>query len=200
MSTSEKVRAKTHYHHGDLRQQLVTATRLLVEEKGQDNFSVSDACRKAGVSTAAPYRHFSDRGEMLHAVAMEGMSELNDSFQKTLEDQEDGSLEAIVAIGLDYVNFALRNPGTFRMMFAHHERDEDLKAEGEACFGTLLNQVALNTGLDPEGPDVRAASLPLWTYVHGLSFLAIDCKVEFANPEADLPNLVRFGTLKLLAA
>ncbi|NRB00609.1 MAG: helix-turn-helix transcriptional regulator, partial [Rhodobacteraceae bacterium] len=48
------------YHHGDLRAALVSATRDLVEEKGPDRFSVADACRAAGVSTAAPYRHFSD--------------------------------------------------------------------------------------------------------------------------------------------
>ncbi|MEM6374564.1 MAG: helix-turn-helix domain-containing protein, partial [Pseudomonadota bacterium] len=64
---------RTNYHHGDLRADLVEATRRLVEEKGPDRFSVSDACRAAGVSTAAPYRHFEDRDEMLLAVCAEGM-------------------------------------------------------------------------------------------------------------------------------
>ena len=51
---------KENYHHGDLRSGLIEATRQLVEEKGPDGFSVSDACRLAGVSTAAPYKHFKD--------------------------------------------------------------------------------------------------------------------------------------------
>ena len=53
------------YHHGDLRAGLVEATRALVEEKGPDHFSVAEACREAGVSTAAPYKHFKDKDEML---------------------------------------------------------------------------------------------------------------------------------------
>ena len=57
------------YHHGDLRSQLIDATRALVEEKGPDHFSVSEACRRAGVSSAAPYKHFQDKEEMLRAVA-----------------------------------------------------------------------------------------------------------------------------------
>lgn len=54
-------------HHGDLRAGLIETVRQLVEEKGPDRFSVSDACRLAGVSTAAPYRHFSDKEDMLLA-------------------------------------------------------------------------------------------------------------------------------------
>ena len=65
----DEVTAKTRYHHGDLRQQLITATRALVEEKGPDGFSVSEACRAAGVSTAAPYKHFQDRTEITDGVS-----------------------------------------------------------------------------------------------------------------------------------
>jgi len=74
MKIETHIRRKTRYHHGDLRAQLIEATRQIVEEAGPDHFSVSQACRVAGVSTAAPYRHFRDREEMLSAVTLDGMA------------------------------------------------------------------------------------------------------------------------------
>ncbi|MEJ8562537.1 TetR/AcrR family transcriptional regulator [Yoonia sp. GPGPB17] len=73
MKTEQNAHKRTSYHHGDLRSQLIEATRQLVEEKGPDHFSVSEACRRAGVSTAAPYKHFKDKTEMLREVAAAGM-------------------------------------------------------------------------------------------------------------------------------
>ncbi|MBT8408756.1 MAG: TetR/AcrR family transcriptional regulator [Alphaproteobacteria bacterium] len=200
MQAKDKVTAKTGYHHGDLRQQLVTATRQLVEEKGQDNFSVSDACRKAGVSTAAPYRHFSDRQEMLHAVALEGMAEMKTAFDAALEGKTPCSKDAIAAIGEAYVAFAVAHPGMFRMMFAHHDPDETLKTRGDACYGVLLQQVGGFIGVPADAEEGRAASFPLWTFVHGLAFLAIDRKVEFADMSVQVPQMVQLATDRLLVA
>lgn len=198
MQAKEKVTTKAGYHHGDLRQQLVTATRQLVEEKGQDNFSVSDACRKAGVSTAAPYRHFSDRQEMLHAVALEGMAEMKSAFDAALEGKAPATREAIAAIGEAYVAFAVAHPGVFRMMFAHHDPDETLKSRGDACYGVLLEQVAGFMGVPADADHVREVSFPLWTFVHGLAFLAIDRKVEFADMSVQVPKMVHFAADRLL--
>ena len=81
---------KSRYHHGDLRAGLIEATRRLVEEKGPDGFSVSDACRLAGVSTAAPYKHFKDKNEMLVAMVMEGMVRHRDNMLAALEGIHEG--------------------------------------------------------------------------------------------------------------
>jgi AcrR family transcriptional regulator len=59
---------KPRYHHGDLRQALIDASHQLLVEKGAENFSLADACRVAGVSTAAPYKHFRDKLEILEAI------------------------------------------------------------------------------------------------------------------------------------
>ena len=66
---SDQITRRSSYHHGDLRAQLIAAVRELVETQGPDGFSVSEAARSAGVSSAAPYKHFKDRSELLHAVA-----------------------------------------------------------------------------------------------------------------------------------
>jgi hypothetical protein len=66
------IEEKKNYHHGHLKEQLLDAVRQLIEEQGPDSFSIAEACRRAGVSTAAPYKHFRDRDEILHGVVLAG--------------------------------------------------------------------------------------------------------------------------------
>ena len=70
------MRGKARYHHGELREALIGATRQLVEERGAENFTLADACRVAGVTTAAPYRHFRGKQEILEEIASRGFDEL----------------------------------------------------------------------------------------------------------------------------
>jgi len=71
-----KGQAKARYHHGELREALIRATRKLVEERGAENFTLADACRVAGVTTAAPYRHFQGKQDILAEIASRGFDEL----------------------------------------------------------------------------------------------------------------------------
>lgn len=192
------VKAKTAYHHGDLRQQLLAATRALVEEKGPDLFSVSEACRAAGVSTAAPYRHFADRTEMLIAVAMEGFAEMSKGFEAALLGLAPGSPEAITALGQSYVEYAEANPGLFKMMFAGDHHTESLEEAGHGCYGVVLGQVAAYLGRDEIDEEVMRTAFPLWTFVHGLAFLRIDGKAEFAKAQTNVDEMVAIATRRLL--
>lgn len=193
-----KVLAKTGYHHGDLRQQLIQATRALVEAKGPDNFSVSEACRAAGVSTAAPYKHFSDKEDMLNAVCLQGFHEMRERFEEVLVNHDHGTLAGIAAIGAEYVRYAEAHPGIFRMMFASSRDSDEGHEAGMACYGVLLGQIAGYLGRDSVDETVLEASFPLWTYVHGLSFLRIDGKAEFAKALRTVPELVADATQRLL--
>jgi AcrR family transcriptional regulator len=190
------------YHHGDLRAALVEAVRHLVEEKGPDRFSVSDACRIAGVSTAAPYRHFADKEEMLLAVALEGIRRQRAGMEAAAIDQPPGADETIARLGDAYVAFALREPAVFRLIFGltrTHSDHVGMIGEGMQTFGVLLNQVAQRIGRPPDSAEVTARSLPLWTFVHGLSFLLIDDKLATMKLEVDVPQLIRHSLHKLLS-
>ncbi|MEM8658588.1 MAG: TetR/AcrR family transcriptional regulator [Pseudomonadota bacterium] len=197
----QKVARRTAYHHGDLRHQLVQATRQLVEEKGPDRFSVSEACRAAGVSTAAPYRHFSDKQDMLMAVALDGMLRMSEQMSAASAPHDEGSIERVVASGIVYVDFAVREPGVFRLMFGlteEHDDNPEIKAAGAQCHGLLLRDVAAylrKPGVDEE---VLNLSFPLWTMVHGTSFLLIDRKVKVMDLEPDIPSMIRRSTERLL--
>ncbi len=189
---------KTSYHHGNLREQLIAATRELVEAKGPDGFSVSEACRTAGVSTAAPYKHFSDRLEMLRAVAMQGFAEMSEAFDAAVEGLPPGSIDAITAIGVAYVHFAEANPGLFRMMFAATEDTPETEEAGHDCYEKVLHQIALHLGKSEVDNDVLKAGFPLWTFVHGLAFLRIDGKADFGEVPLSVEELTRMSTERLL--
>src|SRR3954471_8185824 len=74
------------YHHGDLRAALVTAAWELVAERGVPGLSVAEAARRAGVSSAAPYRHFSSRTALLSAAATVAGRRLSEQMEAAVEE------------------------------------------------------------------------------------------------------------------
>jgi AcrR family transcriptional regulator len=175
---------KAGYHHGDLRAQLVAAVRDLVEEHGPDGFSVAEAARRAGVSSAAPYKHFRDKPEILRAVASEAMDRLRAGMEAGVSAHPPGSVEGVAAMGLAYVDFARTGPGVFRLVFGlteGHEDDPALQQKGQACLAVVGQAVAAWVGRPPDAPEVLRAAYILWSFVHGHSFLTIDRKNEKAQ-------------------
>jgi AcrR family transcriptional regulator len=172
---------RTSYHHGDLRAQLIAAVRDLVESHGPDGFSVAEAARRAGVSSAAPYKHFKDRPELLRAVASEGMERLRASMATAAAQYPEGSIKAVAAIGQAYVDFARSGPGVFRLVFGlteGHEDDPFLQQKGNECFAVVRQVVSAVLARSPDDPVVFQRAHMLWTCVHGHSFLTIDRKTE----------------------
>lgn len=181
MSVDEAtVVAKAGYHHGDLKAQLVEAVRQLVEEKGPDEFSIAEASRRAGVSTAAPYKHFKDRHAILHAVVLDGLDRLADDMRAAIADLPKTSLERIDALGQAYIDFARNGPGVFRLTFGlteGHDDDPELMECGRACIAVLLGAVADLLDRPMDDPEVGQRAYLLWTFVHGHCFLLMDEKL-----------------------
>ncbi len=194
MKVPHDVRKRDSYHHGDLRAQLIEATRQLVESEGPDQFSVSKACRLAGVSSAAPYKHFKDKSEMLHQVALGGMQRLHQQMLEELSPHAAGSLERIVALGRVYTRFAVAEPGVFRLMFGlseDHDEYQPLVEMGQGTYGVVQKEVALYRGSDAvEEVDLHRAFL-LWSFVHGFSFLKIDGKLSKADMVIDTERILQ---------
>jgi AcrR family transcriptional regulator len=185
---TEKPVARTAYHHGDLRAQLIAAVRELVETHGPDGFSVAEAARRAGVSSAAPYKHFKDRPEILRGVVSEAMDRLRAAMEAGAASYPAGSVEAVAAVGGAYVNFARAEPGVFRLVFGlteGHENSPDLQLKGEGCFGVVVRAVAGCLGLPLDDREVQARAYMLWSFVHGHSFLTIDNKSNVASARID---------------
>jgi AcrR family transcriptional regulator len=110
-------RRRTTYHHGDLRNALVTAALQAIAEEGAEGFTLRDAARRAGVSPAAPYRHFADRDALLGAVAAEVMERLGAAMDAAVAQAgTTDPLEIFRATGVAYVRFAVEHPAHFRIM------------------------------------------------------------------------------------
>ncbi|MEM9433815.1 MAG: TetR/AcrR family transcriptional regulator [Pseudomonadota bacterium] len=184
---------KAAYHHGDLRAGLIEATRRLVEEKGPDGFSVSDACRLAGVSTAAPYKHFNDKTDMLVATVLEGMGRHKVNMQACMVGLPSGSPQRIMALGREYVRFALEEHGIFRLKFGGFtDRLDDprLQEAGESIFEIVLREVASCLGEEEVTAEVRTRGFMLWSFVHGLSFIMHDKKMSMMGGDIDLDTFL----------
>lgn len=120
---------KTKYHHGDLKRALLDAAMTLVDIRGREALTLREAARRAGVSEAAPYRHFANLDELLGAVALEG-------FEMLIADLESTSSPRRVRSA--YLAFAGDFPGRYQLMFgpladrkARAEREEEVALVAE---------------------------------------------------------------------
>lgn len=194
---------KGGYHHGQLREALIDAAHHLIAEGGPEGFTLADTCRAAGVSTAAPYRHFADRGALLQAVAARGFAMLAERTRAARDAGPKGSVESIVGMGRAYVGFAADEPTLFKLMFGRHpdvQPEGTQHVAGKGCFTVLLEAVAAWIERhEQDGLTVMDVALPLWTIVHGTSYLLIDRDFDATAPGTDADALVERATVAMLA-
>jgi len=191
---------KHGYHHGDLRQALIEAAYAMIRDTGLLQFSVADACKAVGVSSAALYRHFESREALLQAVAIEGFDELARTTTAASAAFTVGSVQAISAGGCGYIRFAREQPEVFRMMFGSSPNlrcDNEVHQHGMACFGTLLEQLMVRYETEDED-EIKRHAFPLWTFVHGAAFLLIDEVYDHFVEDHDVEGMVRGATARLL--
>src|SRR5262245_38518211 len=111
------VRAKKRFHHGDLREVLIAAARELLIEHGPDGFTLADACRRAGVTTAAPYKHFRDKQAILEEIVARGFEELSEANAKAVAAGGPGTIAGITAMGRSYLDFAVAQTAMLPLLF-----------------------------------------------------------------------------------
>lgn len=180
------------YHHGDLRSALLHAAVDLVAESGATQFTLREAAKRAGVSPAAPYRHFEDRTALLAAVAEEGFGILLPEMRAALEAHPDDSLAALAALGVSFVQFGVRHPAYFQLMYGPHLPDRsghpdlvDLDLQG---FQMLTEAIGLAQaeGRLRQG-DVRQMALVALSFVYGAVSVYLDGEMRrlgFSHDEA----------------
>src|SRR5207244_11955657 len=110
MRWGKRGHAARGYHHGNLKEALVRAALELIAEKGPAGFTFADAARWAGVSPAAPYRHFRDRDALLADVARRGFEEFAAALAKAWDEGKPDVMTAFDRLGKVYLAFAKREP------------------------------------------------------------------------------------------
>ncbi len=172
---------RSAYHHGDLRRALIDAATRMIDAGGSAALTVRAVAQAAGVSSAAPYRHFEDREALLAAVLAEGFDALAAHTEAARQAAPDARA-ALLAIGLAYVAFASARPRLYRLMFGPEcdkARHPELMAAGDRALGVLLRTVsdAHAAGLI-EAAQVQPLALAGWSLSHGLSTLHADGMFE----------------------
>ncbi|MCH6163604.1 TetR/AcrR family transcriptional regulator [Streptomyces marispadix] len=200
---------KGAYHHGDLRNALISAATDLAREGGPESVVLRAVARRVGVSPTAAYRHFAGQAELLHAVKELGQERLARSMESgghatTSEADGPESAEARMrALGHGYLSFALAEQGLYRVAFCrdtlHLSPLDGAFAPGKAVpgsdqedganwdfrsFGILVSALddMVEQGRMP--PERRpGAELTAWATVHGLAMLCLDGPLAGASPE-----------------
>ncbi|SDY26993.1 TetR/AcrR family transcriptional regulator [Citreimonas salinaria] len=164
---------KRGYHHGNLRQALVDAALELIEEKGPTGFTLSEAAKRAGVTPAAVYRHFSGRGDVIAEAALQGYQIFSDVMEFAYESGQPSALAAFEATGRAYLAFARKHPGHYIAMFESGisvNHSPELAAVSARARGVLERAAADLSQHIPEAkrPPPAMFSAHIWALSHGV--------------------------------
>jgi AcrR family transcriptional regulator len=176
MSWSKNDRGSRGYHHGNLKEALVRAALELIAKKGPAGFTFAEAARWAGVSPAAPYRHFRDRDELLANVALRGFQQFEAVLAKAWNDGKPDPVTALDRMGKAYLAFARSEPAYYSAMFEAGialDLSPELHAAGDGAFAVLraAAERLAATVPGPKRPPALMMALHIWSTTHGIASL-----------------------------
>ena len=165
--------AKRGYHHGNLRQALVEAALILIEERGPTGFTLSEAAKRAGVTPAAVYRHFEGREDLIAEAARQGYAVFADLMEYAYDEGRPSALAAFEATGRAYLAFARKYPGHYVAMFESGisiNRSPDLADVANRAYAVMEKAATdLSEHIPAEKrPPPQMFSAHIWAMSHGV--------------------------------
>lgn len=192
--TQSQTQDKLKYHHGNLRQALLSHAFDVIAQKGSAKLTLRELARRAGVSHTAPYRHFASKTDLLGSVAAEAFRDFRTFLETKMEQQED-ALQRLEALCIGYVFFAVQHPDRFSLMFdpelPKKSVHEELQKTSMDSFQLLLDaviqcqKVGVLRAANPED-----FALTAWSMSHGLAVLYSEDQLLVKYDE-DLEKIVR---------
>lgn len=164
------------YHHGNLREALIRAALELIARKGTAGFTFAEAARFAGVSPAAPYRHFRDRDELMASVALRGFEQFEAALTRAWDGGRPDAFTALDRLGKAYLQFARGEPAFYSAMFEAGVAvgaDPALREAGERAFAALRRAAeSVSAAMPAAGrPPALMVALHIWAMAHGVASL-----------------------------
>jgi AcrR family transcriptional regulator len=164
------------YHHGNLKEALLRAALELIAQKGPAGFTFAEAARWAGVSPAAPYRHFRDRDELLANVALRGFERFEVVLTRAWDDGRPDALAALDRLGKAYLEFARSEPAYYSAMFEAGiplSASPELREAGDRAFAVLRAAAEKLCAQMPPAkrPPTLMVALHIWSLSHGVASL-----------------------------
>ena len=167
------------YHHGNLREALIAAALGLIAERGPAGFSFAEVARAAGVSAAAPYRHFRDRNALVAEIARQGFERFAEALERAWNEGRPDPVSAIESCGKAYLGFARQHPASYATMFETGfplEDDAALLLASERAFGVLrraAEQACATLRPAASRPPAMMVALHIWAMAHGIAALFV---------------------------
>ncbi len=174
----DRGRRRDSYHHGNLREVLIAAALALIAEHGPAGFAFAEVARAAGVSPAAPYRHFRDRNALVAEIARQGFERFTADLEHAWNGGRPDPVAALENCGRAYLAFARREPAAYAAMFETGfplEEDAMLLAASERAFAVLRRAADAVCDLHKAGPRPPAlmVALHIWAMAHGIASLFV---------------------------
>ncbi len=179
---------KTAYHHGDLRRALVTAATAAIEEAGEGALTLREVARRVGVTHPAAYRHFEDKTALLAAVAEEGYVVLADAIERALGAASSRPRERLRALAVAYVDFAVRSPAQYAVMWGPRFNTDGRFPSLEAAIRRVYELVAREVERGQAEGDLRPGqtrdlAIGLWVVGHGYVELVARRRIRVKSRE-----------------
>ena len=164
------------YHHGNLREALIRAALELIAAKGPSGFTFVEAARSAGVSPAAPYRHFRDREELLSNIAQRGFEQFEAALKVAWKDGLPDPFTGFERLCRAYLDFARSEPAYYSAMFEGGislEVSQELRDAGERAFAVIRSAAERLVVQIPaaQRPPAFMVALHVWSLAHGIASL-----------------------------
>lgn len=179
------------YHHGNLRETLLSQGLILLESSQGTGFSMRELTRIIGVSANSVYRHFANKEELLIALAIHGFEQLLTLQAKAIQQAPD-SRQGFILSGKEYIDFAIQHPALFRLMygrFAVTKADDNLKAMANLAYTGMLYAIANILDVPIEDEKAKILAIKSWSVVHGLSHLLVEGQFDDLS-EIDRNNMI----------
>ena len=176
MSWSKDEKGPRGYHHGNLKEALVRAALELIAQKGPAGFTFAEAARWAGVSPAAPYRHFRDRDELMANVALRGFELFETALARAWDNGQPDTSTAFDRLGKAYLAFARTEPAYYSAMFEagiSTASSPELREASDRAFAVLRAAAEkLCVGIPAQHrPPTLMVALHIWSISHGIASL-----------------------------
>lgn len=177
MNWGKHPRGGRGYHHGNLKEALMEAALELIAQKGPGGFTFAEAARNAGVSPAAPYRHFRDRDELLASIALRGFDQFDAALNAAWDDGRPDTPTAFQRMGKAYLAFARDEAALYSAIFESGLAMEDnpaLQAASDRAFAHMRAACERLAGMMPPHvtrPPALMMALHIWAMSHGVASL-----------------------------
>lgn len=190
LKQSENLSQKANYHHGNVREELLNAGLVHLENNDAESLSFREMARQIGVSANAVYRHFESKDSFLAALAAKGFQLLQEGQNQAIQ-KADTQIQALKIFGLTYIDFAKNHRNLFALMFNPDlQKNEipELKEAADSTYARLQSLTASILGVSEDNTQVEVLAMLCCSLVHGLSHLLLEGRLAESEEKAN--NLV----------